>query len=224
MHIKHIEQYRFLIFFSGSLLLMAQPFLPGYVIDKRIDNLITFEELRADVAALNEGNIYFPTISYANEASDNIFELRDKQYSYDYNKNFFGDVTTIGESLDRAMPYEQEPTMSDEDILLMIQEAKSDENLPKIERFITAYHKYLGDNSFQDECFSAKQVLADFQKEKVGMGDKLLKYQIEDRISSIENRKEKIAFRSQFWGGLGVIAPAFFYACCSSTDWEASRA
>ena len=56
-----IEQGRFLIYFGGIALLGFQIMLPSKIIKKRVANVLSEQELIADLQDLNEGNIFFPS-------------------------------------------------------------------------------------------------------------------------------------------------------------------
>ncbi|MFT6964783.1 MAG: hypothetical protein ACJAWV_004525, partial [Flammeovirgaceae bacterium] len=213
---KFIEQSRFLLYFAGVSLLMVQPFLPTYILNQKVDGLISYEELTEDIKMLNEGNIYFPleiVDGYVVD-NDNVFYSLQEHSSedvgnyYEYNETYFGSSEYIAETSVVEARSRMSNKNSAEYYQKLIDKAIADERaIQKIQAYIVVVNKYA--YSSDPEFFEPKEVFQNFQKRNTGYGDQIRKEAIRQNIRTIVESKQQIANSENAYIFLSLLLGAF---------------
>jgi hypothetical protein len=213
---KFIEQSRFLLYFAGVSLLMVQPFLPTYILNQKVDGLISYEELTEDIKMLNEGNIYFPleiVDGYVVD-NDNVFyslqqafsEETGGYYDYKYNEQYFS--SDEYSSVESAVEGQKTTERYTNYYQKLIDKAIADERaIQKIQAYIVVVNKYA--YSSDPEFFEPKEVFQNFQKRNTGYGDQIRKEAIRQNIRTIVESKQQIANSENAYIFLSLLLGAF---------------
>jgi hypothetical protein len=232
---KFIEQSRFLIYFVGVSLLVIQPFVPAYIIEQKVDGLVSNKELKGDIEILNEGNIYFPKkIETESLNNDNVFFSRNQPIeenayyeSYRYDESYFGnsnymaedalevhfeasdDVKNVGNGSDLEEAEKRiESNKLEEYYKNLISDAMTDENaLTKIENYQHLVKKY----SYSEvlEKNTPEGIFKSFKLESTVIGGKLNKRLLRNNIENITNAKQRIASSENTYIFLSLLLGAF---------------
>lgn len=205
-----IERIKLLTYFGCIALLGLQSFIPKVLMNHRIDNLISEQELIEDIQVLNEGNIYFPASTVQkSDLVDNVFECRDRQLSYEL--EFFGkpEIESFNVMVLDPEPEPEENKMAEE----LIREAQANEQaaLQKINDYKRVFAKY----SYPlDEIKATDQEVFHTFTSNTHPEIKIWKTHVRDRISYFKYEKgsqslENTAFT---YGTLSVLMCSFIVA------------
>ncbi|MFT5915695.1 MAG: hypothetical protein ACI81T_002198 [Bacteroidia bacterium] len=214
---KFIEQSRFGIYFIGISLLVIQPFIPVYIIEQKVDGLVSDYELKQDIVALNQGNIYFPSKSESEQ--DNIFYSKNKVFeneknsdSYLYNDSYFGGSSSVAEdAIETGGILAEEKTKKENSEAYFkkrITDALNDDKaLSKIQNYLTVVNKYAYSKRLQN--LNSEEVFNAFKSEYTSIGTQLDKELIRTNLENIQKSKARIARSNNIYVFLCLLLGAF---------------